>query len=483
MTIRQKLTLNVAVIGVVILLMASISISGLVFIKSKLSYPLSTSTPFQVRTTDLQRALQSSVSDLLKASLAVSNDALNQQKASFGKSVAEVKEAEASLEKLDGQHRGLYNEIEKLSGEIFETSGKRLQSEAETREAATAIAEKLKDMTAKLKNLDARVSAMQGNYSKGLKDDFEGSKISSGKLRDMEALKTSLDQLNNMIISLPHAKERKQVLVLKSKVNSILDNLLESPAIKTAREMPPLANTLKQKVSELFELHSAYMKQPDEGTLQKFEAVSVEIRENLILSIITTLNQSVDFLSMEAASRNKHQDLSFAQSGIATNILSDNAALMTAGLFAEGDITKLFNASTSKEIDYLGEEIRKAFDRADAYQKPLEQNLLKLGAKEELALLRNAVSALNSIRGLVFSRDGVIAKIHLQTEMKEKAADAGNRLRETVGKYTEAGRQDVLKAHKAQEDSSGAVNRVVSLSIFSGILISSFAILVSIIVS
>ncbi len=55
MTIRQKLTINVVVIGAVILLMAAISISGLVFIKSKLSYLLSTSTPFQVRTTDLQR--------------------------------------------------------------------------------------------------------------------------------------------------------------------------------------------------------------------------------------------------------------------------------------------------------------------------------------------------------------------------------------------------------------------------------------------
>jgi len=482
-TIRQKLTINVVVIGAVILLMAAISISGLVFIKSKLSYLLSTSTPFQVRTTDLQRTLQSSVSDLLKASLSVSNEDLKQQKENFGKSVAEVKEAEDALERLDGQHRGLYGEIGKLSGEIFETAAKRLQSESETREAGAAISEKLKDMTARLKNLDARVSAMQANYSKGLKDDFEGSKTSSVKLRDMEALKTSLDQLNNMVITLPYSKERKQVLVLKSKANSILDNLLESPSAKSSREMSALANSLKKKVSELFELHSAYTKKPDEGTLQTLEGVSVEIRENLILSIATSLNQSVDFMSMEAASRNKHQDLSFAQSGIATNILSDNAALMTAGLSSEGYITKLFNASASKEIDNLGEEIRKALDRADSYQKSMEHNLLKLDAKEELTLLRSAVSALKSIRGFVFSNEGIIAKIRLQTEMKERAADAGNRLRQTVNRFTESGRQDVLTAHKAQEDSAASVNRVVGLSISSGIIISVIAILTSIVVS
>ncbi|MGO9104984.1 MAG: methyl-accepting chemotaxis protein [Dissulfurispiraceae bacterium] len=483
MTIRQKLTINAVVIGSVILLLAAVGVSSLIFIKSKLSYLLSTSTPFQVRTIDLQRTLQVAVSDLLKASVSGSADELARQKANFGKSFSEMKEAEDALEKLSGQHSGLYEDIGKLSGEIFDSAGQRLQSESETRQAGASISEKMKDMTARLKNLDSRVSAMQSGYSKGLKDDFESSKTSSVKLRDMEALKSSLDELNNMIITLPHTKERKQALVLKSKSNSILDNLLESRPAKASREMSSTVTSLKQKVSEFFELNAANAKQPSDETMRKIEAASAEIRENLILSLETTLNQSVDFLTMEASSRNKHQDISFAQSGLATNVLADNAALMTAGLSVESFVAKLLNAYTSGEVDYLAEQIRKSFDRANTYQKTLEQNLTKLGAKDELVLLRNASSALHSIRDLIYAGNGVIAKIRQQAEMKERAADAGNRLRQTVNKYTEAGRQDVLVAHKAQEDSTASVNRVVGLSISSSIIIGVVAILVSIIAS
>ncbi|HEX8948889.1 MAG TPA: methyl-accepting chemotaxis protein [Dissulfurispiraceae bacterium] len=483
MTIRQKLTINVVLIGAVILLMAAISVSGLVFIRSKLSYLLSNSTPFQVRTTDLQRTLQSSVSDLFKASLSAGNDEFTRQKANFGKSAAEVKEAEDALERLDGQHRGLYGEIEKLSAEIFETTEKRLQSESETGKAGAVISEKMKDLTAKLQNLDKRVSAMQAGYSKGLRDDFEASKTSSAKLQDMEALRTSLGQLNNMVLTLPYSKDRTHIPVMKSKVNGILDTLLQSPLVKSSRETSALASSLKQKVPGLFELYSAYVKNPDEGTLQKMEAVSAEMRDKLIQPVILTINQNVDFLSSEAASRNKHQDLSLAQSGIATGILSDNAAFTAAGLSIEGNVTKLLNASTPKEIDSLGEEIRKGLDKAEHYEKSLDRDLLKLGARDELALVRGTVSALNSVRGLVFSRDGLITKLRLQVEMKGRAADAGNRLRQTVNKFTESGRQDILTAHKAQEDSAAAVNRVVGLSIFSGSIISAAAILVSILIS
>src|SRR5208283_2013541 len=181
MTIRQKLTVNAVVIGTVILLLAAVGTSSLIFIKSKLSYLLSTSTPFQVRTIDLQRTLQSSVADLLKASVSGGADDLARQKENFGKSFSEMKEADDALEKLSGRHSGLYEDIGKLSGEIFDTAAKRLQSESETRQAGASISEKMKDMTARLKNLDSRVSAVQSGYSKGLKDDFESSKAASVK--------------------------------------------------------------------------------------------------------------------------------------------------------------------------------------------------------------------------------------------------------------------------------------------------------------
>ncbi|MBF0506778.1 MAG: hypothetical protein HQL09_08070 [Nitrospirae bacterium] len=483
MTIRKKLIANVVIIVSVMLLMSAISISGLVFIKSRLSYLLKTSTPFQVRTTDLQKALQASVSDLLKASISGSIEELKNQKEILEKSASEVKEAEDALAKLSGQQKGLYEEVRKLSEEIFQVAEKRLQSESETRTAGAVITEKLKDMTTKLGNLNAKVAAIQTNHSNGLKDDFESSKTSTLKLRNMEALKGSLEKLGTMIITLSYTKERKQAVVLKSKANVIIDNLLENQITKSSGEISSAANKIKQKVAELFELHTAYTQQPDEVTKRKFETVSAEVREDLILSLLTTLNQSVDLLSIESVSRNKHQDLSFVQSRIATNILSNNSALMTAGLSAETFIAKLFNASTSKEIDYIADEIRKAFDECDTYHKPLEQGLLKLEAKEELTFLKDAFTALNSIRNLVFSKEGVVARIRSQAEMKEKSIDANNRLRQTVITYTDEGRKDILSAHQIQEDSAAAVNKVVGLNISASIIISFIAILISIVVS
>ena len=195
MTMRKKLIVNVVIIVSVMLLMAAISIAGFAFIKSKLSYLLQTSTPFQVRTTDLQKALQASVSDLLQASISVNLEELKTQKVSFEKSVSDVKEAEDALARLSGKQRGLYLEVRKLSDEIFQTAEKRLYSELETRKAGAVISEKLKDMTVKLGKLDVKVASIQAHHSKVLKENFESSKMSVQKLRNMESIKASLEQL------------------------------------------------------------------------------------------------------------------------------------------------------------------------------------------------------------------------------------------------------------------------------------------------
>ena len=68
MTIKTKLTLNVIIVFVIIGAVVGTSIIGMGFVKSKLFNLTERSTPFQVRTLELQRAIQGTTADLVKVS-------------------------------------------------------------------------------------------------------------------------------------------------------------------------------------------------------------------------------------------------------------------------------------------------------------------------------------------------------------------------------------------------------------------------------
>ena len=104
------------------------------------------------------------------------------------------------------------------------------------------------------------------------------------------------------------------------------------------------------------------------------------------------------------------------------------------------------------------------FAKIDKDCKTLDKTLGDLGAKEERKMLASAVAGIASMKALLFSKDGIVAKVRNQLAMKEKAAKAMEGLRGIVLAQAEGAKKTMATAKGVQEQSIIDVNRMVRLS-------------------
>ncbi len=165
MTIKSKLTFNIALVLIIVCGVAITSIAGMRFIKSKLTYLTERSTPFQVRTIEFQKTIQSATTALIKVSSVHSTEEYTSYHEEAQKALANVEKSQESLQEISGDADSTaYRELDGVAKEIFNTTESRLKAEASVSGANKAITQTIKEFSGRLKDLDSKVRSMQLNY-------------------------------------------------------------------------------------------------------------------------------------------------------------------------------------------------------------------------------------------------------------------------------------------------------------------------------
>ncbi len=350
MTIKNKLTLNVVTVLVIIGAVVATSIIGMGFVKDKLFYLTERSTPFQIRTVEFQRAIQGTTADLVKVSASRNMEEYKAYRTEAERSLSEVKNTQDTLESLSGGAKmETHSELNRIAKELFEITEGRLHAEEDAGAANKGITMKLKEASDRLNLLDTKIESL--------------------KMNRVAAFETLLS---------------------------------EAKGIDTIRQ-------------------SSLMADADIAT--------------------TTLIRSSQFISM----------------ALSVNVLT----------------TRLFTLDSIKEVGNVESEIKKMFEKIDLRIKSLGKSLKKLDAKDEIKILSDVEGSLQTMKGLLLAKDGIIAKIRHQINMKEKALQATGRLREIVLKQAAKGKETVTTAQGEQEKAIGTVNKMVR---FSTILIAAISI-------
>ena len=394
MTITTKLNLNALIIAIVVCLLAGTGIVSLNLVKDKLSHLIKKSTPFQVRTTELQQRIQETVASLVKVSAAENSEKFAQAKITLNEALNEVKKSQDALFSLSEQRNDIHEELSHTAEQLVTITNNRLKAEENVTGANRTITERSKGMATALHELDGRIAALQTTNTKSFAKSFSVSKGTTIQRVNLESLRASLDQLQLLLATLPTAKDRKQVIILKSRLNGIVDNFLENSTVRESKEFTAAGKVIKQRINEILSYHGQVMKQPDDAGRQKLEGLITETREQSIGSLIASFDVTVDRASHDSSDAGKAQEVAFQQSNVSTEILGGNAALVAAGLTLDGIATRLFIAGTSDEITHLEAEMNKTFSKIDNSERQLEKALALAKANTELKLLKKAEASL-----------------------------------------------------------------------------------------
>ncbi len=465
MKIKTKLTCNIILIVVAVAVVVGTSIFGMTFIKGKLSYLTQKSTPYQIRTVEFQRELQGAIADLVKVNSARNMEEYKAYRGEAGKSLAAVKTAQQALEEMSSSKLGAAEELAGISDELFNAANARISSEKAAAEAAGKVSQQMKESSARLKELDKRIRILQTGRANSFAAAMKDTGNFSSRLRSVEELRNLIKDLQLIFVTVQNAQKSTAVLIAKGKVNSVLARIAKNDF---HNENPAISNDTKvvsEKLGEFIKLQTAALAAKDDAEAKSRAVESGKELSERLNALYLTLDQEATLAAEKVGIETQKQGSIYGQSNAANTILLDNSELVALGLMVEGQTNKLFTLNTIADIDRLDPEIRNLFNRIHERSAAVEKALVKQGAKNELKILKGAVSALATIRNELYAADGIVTALKKRISSTEQTVKAAEKLRKVVLKQSEKGKETVTLARGEQEKAIAEVNRMVKINI------------------
>jgi len=480
MKIRTKLTFNILLVVTAVVIVVATSIFGMTFIKEKLSYLTQKSTPYQMRTVEFQRELQGATTVLVKVNTARNMPEFSSFRAEAEQSLQGVRSAQQALEQMSGSKLGAHDELALISQELFDASAARITADIAAAEANLKVSQRMKESSARLKELDQRIRILQVGRANSFAAALRQTGQYSGRLRSVEELRNLVKDLQLIFVSVQNAQKSSSVLIAKGKVNSVLARIVKNEYHAGNETVAADTKAVTGRLEEFIKLQSAALAQKEDGAKARAAESGKELSEKLN-SLYLVLDQEATLAGERAGIESSKQGSMFGQSNAANSILLANSELVALGLMVEGQSTRLFTLTSTAEIEKLEPELRSLFNRINERARTVAGSLTKLGAADELKILKAAVGSLATIQNELFAAEGIATTLKKRLSSNEQGIKAGEKLRDVVLKQAEKGKETVTSARGEQEKAIASVNKMLQTSITLLIAISVSAIVIGIV--
>lgn len=476
MTIKGKLTWNIVIVIAIVIAVSVTSIVGMEFVKSKLFYLTQQSTPYQVRTLELQRAIQSSTASLTKVSVAKTSEEYQNFRKEAESAISEVKATQEALQSLMGGGKiEVYEELLKVANEVFKITEERLRVEQEAHNAKNLIVQRLRDASTKIALLDRKVREIQSTSFRALNVSIADTEQITKRVRSLNLLKVALKDLQLSILDVQRAQDRRSLLIVRGKINALSSQIAQNEIVRDSKSLSDELRALVQKIGTLVEQRGALIDNPS-ADRAAFERNLREVNEKLS-AILLGIEQDIANANDRFNLASQRQSKSVEESNQANTILLLTSNLVILSSSLEGLTMKVLTATNLRDLEGIAADIRRTLENIDRTIKSLDQNLRKVASKEDMKNFEAAQASINSVRVSLVGTDGIINKVQNQILTFEKSMQANERLREIVLRQAEKGKETVSLAQSEQEKAISSVNNVTRISIIVTAVISIVAIL------
>lgn len=470
MTIKSKLYLIMAVTVVGIIAIGGSSLIGMNVVKSKLNILTEKSTPYQLKTIELQRAIQEHTSGLIKLSS-------SQTSAEFTTARSEV---EKSLESATALARDLASftdsagssgmeQLAAITNEIIAVTDSRLKAEDAGRTADQAMKAKLQQIAQRLRSLDSAMRKTQSGSMTQLSASNQGVKKITKKLRDVQNAGNALSDLKQTVLEVAAADSKSAITIATSKFNAASRKLAGSDMVKAdpAAAKPLLEGVadVKERVSGadgLIPLKNSLLATPDDDKRKKFSQYLAQTNQRMA-QMTVVMSEIVEKAGDDFSQEDTRFDASLQGAGSASSILGVSSELIAEGSEISRLIRDIFTVTNPKELADVKIAMNAAFGRTTALQGKVGGK--KNGRSEGTAAITGVIGSLNEVRGQLLAKEGVADTIEHVLTVKKQAADLNIKLMELLHAQREEGKKGMTSAQAEQEKAVKSVNKVFRANI------------------
>lgn len=480
MTIKAKLIANVLVTAAIIAVFTAADFFSMRFLQDKLTYLTEQSTPFQIRTIELQRELQGAVSALLELNGAGTLAELQSSKAEAEKKLARVSAAQQLLEQQHNAVPGLAGELGQTASQLFAATAERIKSGDAARTANERAGELTERAATRLKELDSSLRSLQTVRSAAFNRALETTDRAADEVNAIEFIRGQLKELQLLTKTLQMPQTTTGLLVARGRFNTVAGRINRHHYTSPNQAFSAGYQQFETLLAEQLRLLAAAQARKDE---QARLAVATTLREQAnshITQLLLMLDQERDEARSRLATETSAQKTLHDQSNKANTILVASSELVTTGLRLNSEINRLFTLEEMAGFEQADQTLRALFSQIQDRSQNIARDLRSLQADKELQLLRAATDALAATRQEVTSGSGILITLKTRLKAAEQAEQAARKLHELAARQSASGNEIIATAKGEQEQAMLNVNRVIDRNLLQVAAIGTAAVLIAI---
>lgn len=472
LSIKRKLTLNIAIVLATILCVAAAGVVGMSQVRSRLLELTERSTPFQVRTLEVQRAVQGATAELDRMCQSRTRAEYLACLSSTARAMDEADSAAASLSLLTGGDAGGGDpRLRDLANELRAVTGRRLESDSAAVTVSRQMGSHFAELNRQVEALNSRVRSLQSTQQAAFTTASTEATRSSQLARSIEQVKTGLLELQVAVLDLQGVQGKSAVTIAKARLNTLVNRINQNEALTADKNIASGTKDYLAQVAELGALKQSLLEAASGEGDGRLEALNKRLKESFAV-VMLAIGEATTQAVQRNAQAQERQGRVMQQTGQAGTVLVQASRFVALGQGIESLTQRLFSATGRVELDSLQARLTQHYSEAEAIARTLAQTLEKLDASTERRQLEAARAGLAQTRTLLLDSGGVLERVRLQLDMAFHAAEASERLRDLVAEQAEQGRSTVSTAKGEQEESIRSVNRTVWLSLLLILVIS-----------
>jgi|GEM_PF-2409157 len=465
LSIKRKLTLNIAIVLVTILCVAVAGVVGMSQVRQRLLDLTERSTPYQVRTLEVQRAVQVAMAELDRLGQSPSREEFLRNQQASRNALQEADSAAAALALLKGgSASGAESQLRKLGEELGAVTSRRLESDSAAVAVSRRMGEHFADLDRQVEALNARVRTLQATQQGTFSTASTEATRSSHLARNIEQLKGNLLELQVAVLDLQGVQGKSAVTIAKARLNSLVNRINQNEVLAAEKSIASGTKDYLAQVAELGSLKQSLAESGASDGEARLQAVNARLKESFAVVML-----SIGEASTQAVQRNtqeqERQGRVMQQTSQAGTVLVQASRFVALGQSIQAGTQRLFSATGRVGVDSLQSQLDRMYGEAESIARNLAQTLDRLDARTERRQLDAARAGLAETRALLFESGGVIERVRLQLDMAFHAAEASQHLRDLVAEQAQLGRATLSTAKGEQEESIRSVNRTVWLSL------------------
>lgn len=477
MKIKKKLFVSAAITITGFVIIIGFSLIGMKYVQRNLFKLTEQSTPYQLKTIELQKALQGHTSNLFEVSSASSLADFNSFKANTEESANEIIKVfkQLSAFKSEMEESKDMEELSNVTNDLITKTEARLKAEENVKASNKLMDTRLQDISKQLKNLDSSISKLQKGSMDQLSTSNEKVNASSSKMKKVRLVVYSIKDIKQAIYEIAAASSKNELIVAQSHFNNASRWISHSELVKSEKDSI-VVKELSSGLSDitkyitgsdgLIEIKAALLNNHSDDAKDKLLQIRSVLTQKLA-QMSTLMGDTDEKASDIFDTENKKLNNALNNSNAAGTILTLNSELVAIGSDLKGLINKSFTARTIPELDQIVADIKRRFNSADTLREKLSELLLSGNKTEENKLLQYTLQSLTAVRGMLLSQDGVIETLRNNLIIREQISVLTSKFKTLVTKQGKKGKAVVTNAQSQQEEAVKSVNRLVKTYIIS----------------